>query len=91
MKRTHFCDFVNKSSRVVLFLIPRFFVEADKDKIKIVKIKMAAIPVNFVIILSFIFTLFYLLGLHNFLKKVEDNACEMTYMFEYPQYVVSSL
>lgn len=29
-----------------------------------------------------------LYGLHHFLNNVEENACDMTYMFEYPEYLV---
>lgn len=62
------------------FLVPRRII---------FQINMAAIPVNFVILISLIATFLYLLGVHNFVTRVEENACEMTYMFEYPQYVVS--
>jgi hypothetical protein len=41
-----------------------------------------------VIFSGFIFGVF-MLGLHNFLKKKKKNGCEMTYMMEYPQFVVS--
>lgn len=30
----------------------------------------------------------YIFGAVNYLVDLEDNNCEMTYMFEYPQYVV---
>lgn len=39
-------------------------------------------------ILGFILGLFCV-GVYDFLKNVEPNGCEMTYMFEYPQYLVS--
>ena len=29
------------------------------------------------------------LGLLDMLKNFEENGCEMTYMFEYPEYIVS--
>ncbi|XP_022198883.2 GPI inositol-deacylase isoform X2 [Nilaparvata lugens] len=35
--------------------------------------------------------LLYLVGLKGYLKIYRDNKCEMTYMFEYPQYVRISL
>lgn len=50
---------------------------------------MAAIPINFPTIVSFIATIFFLLGVHHFITNVEENGCEMTFMFEYPQFVVS--
>jgi len=37
---------------------------------------------------GFVFVIF-LLGLHNYLISNEENGCEMTYMIEYPQFVVS--
>lgn len=48
---------------------------------------MAAIN-PFVVFSGMVFVIF-ILGLHNFLTDNEENGCEMTYMFEYPQYVVS--
>lgn len=48
---------------------------------------MAAINL-FAAFSGFVFFTF-ILGLHNFLTNNEENGCEMTYMFEYPQYVVS--
>lgn len=44
----------------------------------------------FVLLSAFVF-FSYLLGLHRFLSKYGDNGCEMTYMYEYPQFVVSTL
>lgn len=44
----------------------------------------------FVVLSAFVF-FSYLLGLHKFLSKYGDNGCEMTYMYEYPQFVVSTL
>jgi len=41
-----------------------------------------------VIFSGFVFVIF-MLGLHNFLISNEENGCEMTYMIEYPQFVVS--
>lgn len=38
---------------------------------------------------SFVVFLIYLLGAVHHLTNHEENTCEMTYMFEYPQYVVS--
>lgn len=34
---------------------------------------------------------FFVFGIYNFVYKLEENKCEMTYMFEYPQYIVSLL
>jgi hypothetical protein len=42
----------------------------------------------FVIFSGIVFVIF-MLGLHNFLTNNEENGCEMTYMFEYPQFVAS--
>jgi len=33
-------------------------------------------------------TLLYILGIARYITDFEENTCEMTYMFEYPQYVV---
>ncbi|PSN32852.1 hypothetical protein C0J52_10314 [Blattella germanica] len=46
---------------------------------------MAAINV-FVVLSGIVFVIF-LLGFHDFLTNNEENGCEMTYMFEYPQFV----
>lgn len=48
---------------------------------------MAAI--NLFAIFSGFVSFTFIIGLHNFLTNNEENGCEMTYMFEYPQYVVS--
>jgi len=32
--------------------------------------------------------LLYILGVARYITDFEENTCEMTYMFEYPQYVV---
>lgn len=32
--------------------------------------------------------LFYILGVVRYITDFEENTCDMTYMFEYPQYVV---
>ncbi|XP_059471250.1 GPI inositol-deacylase [Neocloeon triangulifer] len=44
----------------------------------------------FIAISGVIFALF-VLGIHNYLTAHEENSCEMTYMFEYPQYVKIAL
>lgn len=36
-------------------------------------------------------TLLYILGVARYITDFEENTCEMTYMFEYPQYVVCIL
>jgi hypothetical protein len=41
------------------------------------------------VIFSGICFIIFMLGFHNFLTNNEENGCEMTYMFEYPQFVVS--
>lgn len=35
-----------------------------------------------------LFFLAFIIGIHRFVYELEDNKCEMTYMFEYPQYIV---
>lgn len=35
-----------------------------------------------------LFLLFYILGVVRYITDFEENTCDMTYMFEYPQYVV---
>ena len=30
-----------------------------------------------------------LMGLYDFVLRKKENKCEMTYMFEYPEYIVS--
>lgn len=39
------------------------------------------------VLLSLFITLFYFIGLLTFITDHEENTCEMTYMFEYPQFV----
>ncbi len=36
-------------------------------------------------------TFSFIRGIHRFVFELEDNKCEMTFMFEYPQYIVSVL
>ncbi|PNF36371.1 GPI inositol-deacylase, partial [Cryptotermes secundus] len=50
---------------------------------------MAAI--NLFAVFSGFVSFTFIIGLHNFLTNNEENGCEMTYMFEYPQYVRLSL
>ncbi|XP_063230669.1 GPI inositol-deacylase isoform X2 [Bacillus rossius redtenbacheri] len=45
------------------------------------------VPFNFFVLLSGVCFCLFLIGLHNFISNHETNKCEMTYMFEYPQYV----
>lgn len=33
-------------------------------------------------------TILYILGVVRYMTDYEENTCDMTYMFEYPQYVV---
>ncbi|KAF4523660.1 hypothetical protein B566_EDAN006030 [Ephemera danica] len=42
---------------------------------------------NLFVFVSGITFAFFMIGLHNYLTAKEENSCEMTYMFEYPQYV----
>lgn len=46
-------------------------------------------------VFKFLFSVFlsisFLLGLDRIINKMEENRCAMTFMFEYPQYIVSSL
>lgn len=44
--------------------------------------------INGFIVFSLIVTLLYFVGLLSFINDHEENKCEMTYMFEYPQFVV---
>ena len=44
---------------------------------------------NLFVAVSGVIFVFFILGIHNYLTAHEENSCEMTYMFEYPQYVVS--
>ena len=47
-------------------------------------------PVVYGILLSISLSIFFLytIGVARFLTDHEENTCDMTYMFEYPQYVV---
>ena len=49
---------------------------------------------NLKVLFKFLFCIFLsivcLLGLNRFINGVEENRCDMTFMFEYPQYIVSS-
>ncbi|XP_046987741.1 GPI inositol-deacylase [Schistocerca americana] len=47
--------------------------------------------VNAFVILSLAVFMIFCIGIRNFLVDFEENGCEMTYMFEYPQYVKISL
>lgn len=49
-------------------------------------------PVVYGVILSISVSIFllYIIGAARYLTDHEENTCEMTYMFEYPQYVVCS-
>ncbi|XP_017887892.1 GPI inositol-deacylase isoform X2 [Ceratina calcarata] len=42
-------------------------------------------------LLLMLFLLFYILGAARYVTDFEENTCDMTYMFEYPQYVRISL
>ncbi|XP_069692336.1 GPI inositol-deacylase [Periplaneta americana] len=50
---------------------------------------MAAL--NTFAVVSGVFFVIFIIGLHNFITSNEENGCEMTYMFEYPQFVRISL
>lgn len=41
------------------------------------------------LIVSLVCLLFYLYGILTSIVEVEENDCKMTYMFEYPQFIVS--
>lgn len=45
--------------------------------------------VNVFIILCLSLTFSYFIGILTFITDYEENKCEMTYMFQYPQFVVS--
>lgn len=75
---------INKSN-IFLFM---FYRLGDVNKYsKMVSIKHVTIVI---LTIQFFMTIFalYILGLSNYLTDFEKNTCEMTYMFEYPQYVV---
>ncbi|XP_065353841.1 GPI inositol-deacylase [Cloeon dipterum] len=46
---------------------------------------------NLFVAFSGVIFAFFVLGIHNYLTAHEENSCEMTYMFEYPQYVKIAL
>lgn len=50
-------------------------------------IKSAVIYTILFLFLMLIFLL-YILGAARYITDFEENTCDMTYMFEYPQYVV---
>ena len=50
-------------------------------------IKSTVIYTIFFLFLMLIFLL-YVLGAARYITDFEENTCDMTYMFEYPQYVV---
>lgn len=41
------------------------------------------------VLVGFLFFFAFIQGIVNFVYELDDNKCEMTYMFEYPQYIVS--
>lgn len=43
---------------------------------------------NIFLVISLICLSLYLFGLKNFLLSHEENACKMTYMYEFPQFIV---
>ena len=40
-------------------------------------------------LVAFCFFLWFIFGLHGYFSDFEENKCQMTYMYEYPQYLVS--
>ena len=50
-------------------------------------IRSAVIYIILFLFLMLIFLL-YILGTARYITDFEENTCDMTYMFEYPQYVV---
>lgn len=42
------------------------------------------------LIISLVIFLSFIVGFHRHVVPVQENACHMTYMFEYPQYIVSN-
>jgi len=45
-----------------------------------------ASPLKFILLLGLLVMLCF--GVYDMLKNYEDNACEMTYMFQTPEYMV---
>jgi len=48
-----------------------------------------ASPMKFVLLCGLL--AMFCLGVYDVLKNYEDNACEMTYMFEMPEYMASPI
>lgn len=48
-------------------------------------------PISGFIIICLLITFGFFVGLLYFLTDYETEKCEVTYMFEYPQYVVSKI
>lgn len=53
--------------------------------IKIRSLLICSISFSFLMLLL----LLYMLGVARYVTDFDENSCGMTYMFEYPQYVVS--
>lgn len=51
---------------------------------------MAVNPNTVGLIVALLTLLFYLYGMLVSITTIESNDCKMTYMFEYPQFVVSN-
>ena len=45
--------------------------------------------INSIIFISILCTIGYFYSFFTFMSDYEENKCEMTYMFQYPQFVVS--
>lgn len=56
-------------------------------------LQLLKMPIVYGLILSASLSIFllYIIGASHYLTDHDENTCDMTYMFEYPQYVVRIL
>lgn len=60
-----------------------------KEKKMFFNISKVIASYGFVLTTSFAVFILYIIGAARYLTQHEENTCDMTYMFEYPQFVVS--
>lgn len=65
-------------------------IRNDGEPVKSDEVLVMVATINGFIILCLISTTAYVIGLLSFFADNEKDKCDMTYMFELPQYVVSS-
>lgn len=70
------------NTNVLAHLLRRF-----GEMFNMISIKSIMIYSTLILFFTFI-CLLYILGVARYVTDYEENTCEMTYMFEYPQYVV---